>query len=85
MKIVTECSDTLYKTCKRLVSEGDPRPSESCIANGTPLPKGHGRLIDADALLAHLEQDTREAFTKHQVWQMFSVYNEDVPTVVEAD
>lgn len=21
-----------------------------CIKNGTPLPKGHGRLIDADAL-----------------------------------
>lgn len=85
MKIVTECSDTLYKTCKRLVSEGDPRPSESCIANGIPLPKGHGRLIDADTLAAYLEKDTREAFTKHQVWLMFSVYNEDVPTVVEAD
>lgn len=85
MKIMIDVSDTLYKTCKRLVSEGDPRPSESCIANGIPLPKGHGRLIDADALLAHLEEDTREAFTKHQVWLMFSVYNEDVPTVVEAD
>lgn len=36
MKRVIDVSDTLYKTCKRLVSEGDPRPSESCIANSEP-------------------------------------------------
>lgn len=55
------------------------------IANGTPLPKGHGRLLDVNDLVASLEKDTREAFTKHQVWLKFSVYNKDVPTIVEAD
>ena len=28
---------------------------EHLIANGTPLPKEHGRLIDADALIKQLE------------------------------
>ncbi len=28
-----------------------------CIANGISLPKGHGRLVDGDALLAILEKD----------------------------
>lgn len=36
VKRVIDVSDTLYKTCKRLVSEGDPRPSESCIADSEP-------------------------------------------------
>lgn len=36
MKRVIEVSETLYKTCKRLVDEGDPRPSESCIAASEP-------------------------------------------------
>lgn len=36
MQRVIDVSDTLYKTCKQLVSEGDPRPSESCIANSEP-------------------------------------------------
>ena len=36
MKRVIDISEGLYRTCKRLVSEGDPRPSESCIANSEP-------------------------------------------------
>lgn len=41
MKRVIDVDDILYKACKRLVSEGDPRPSESCIANSEPYePQG---------------------------------------------
>jgi hypothetical protein len=29
------------------------------IANGTPLPKGHGRLIDADAFIAMMEDASK--------------------------
>ena len=36
MKRVIDIDERLYNTCKRLVSEGDPRPSESCIANSEP-------------------------------------------------
>lgn len=56
------------------------------LANGTPLPKGHGALIDRDVLQRYIEQDKQEAFTKHQVWLLASVYNEgNVPVIVEAD
>lgn len=34
-----------------LIKEGTiPVRAYECIVKGTPLPKGHGRLIDADAL-----------------------------------
>jgi len=32
-------------------------PYEDIIKNGTPLPKGHGRLIDADALMEYCQND----------------------------
>ena len=50
------------------------------IANGKPLPKNHGRLIDGDALESHDEYDG-QGFTK-------SVYKDDIdnaPTIIEAD
>lgn len=43
------------------------------VANGTPLPKGHGRLIDADAL----ELPSEEMISR-LVIQL-------APTIIEAD
>lgn len=52
------------------------------LAHGTPLPKGHGRLIDADALynstkLCHTEEDG----TACVEWREIN----DAPTIIEAD
>lgn len=47
---------------------------EHLIANGTPLPKGHGRLIDADALWKKWVFD---AIGKQEI--------DDAPTIIEAD
>lgn len=48
------------------------------IKNGKPLPKGHGRLIDADALIDSLDCSDRDIYCK-------SVIEEDAPTIIEAD
>lgn len=48
------------------------------IRNGTPLPKGHGRLIDADALIDSLDASDRDIYCK-------AVIEEDAPTIIEAD
>ena len=49
------------------------------VMNGTPLPKGHGRLIDADALQTEMEKDVRKAMSfvdlKDFVWL--------APTIIE--
>ena len=48
------------------------------LHNGTPLPKGHGRLIDADALLKrHLDPDYDCRITRGGI--------EHAPTIIEAD
>jgi hypothetical protein len=48
------------------------------IANGTPLPKGHGRLIDADALIDTLGCSDEDIYVK-------ACIEEDAPTIIEAD
>lgn len=48
------------------------------ILTGTPLPKGHGRLIDADALEYTLGASDRDIYVK-------CCLDEDAPTIIEAD
>lgn len=49
------------------------------ISNGIPLPKGHGRLIDADELYDSL------IFPTEQFAKGFKELLDDAPTVIEAD
>lgn len=61
MKLLIEISDTL----KQIADEEDIKTFShfmwqailmEAIKNGTPLPKGHGRLIDADAYIDKHEE-----------------------------
>lgn len=57
MKIVIDIPEDYYKIIKHDVECGmDYRPCV-LIANGTPLPKRHGRLIDADVLADGFEDN----------------------------
>lgn len=64
------------------------------IANGTPLPKGHGRLIDKDHMIARLEAASKffsgenaDAFDErfsHGLKEAAIKVAEE-PTIIEAD
>lgn len=51
MQIVIDITEKLYKALKQDDNEGDAWDAVEAIINGTPLPKEHGRLIDADAFI----------------------------------
>ena len=51
MKVVIDISEEDYNFVKKQVADGITNPLKMCIANGTPLPKGHGDLIDRKELL----------------------------------
>lgn len=76
MQIVIEIPDRIYESvqdgtyCGTLYKE---------LKNGTPLPKGHGRLIDADDLYNSLE------FPTQQFASAFKQVLDDAPTIIEAD
>ena len=52
------------------------------IKNGKPLPKGHGRLIDADALENYIKEDADEWADE---WDKYALaYVEGAPTIIDA-
>ena len=65
MQIVINIDDNFYK--RAMVYKGEQFPDNddllsaliTAVNNGVPLPKGHGRLVDADEILnhAHIEED----------------------------
>ena len=84
MQIVIDIDDNLYT---RLFDNGDEYVADmrrACVAirNGTPLPKGHGRLIDADKL--EPKETAPEAWYS-PMWGFELDDIEDAPTIVEAD
>lgn len=54
------------------------------IINGTPLPKGHGRLIDADEL--DVTTVTTDDYSGNEVLDVVLKDDiDDAPTIIEAD
>ena len=55
MKIIIDIPEKTYEQLKFLNKQGFGTVIDEAVANGTPLPKGHGRLIDADALKKYID------------------------------
>ena len=57
MQIVIEIPEEKYNQIINSYQGSNVRPKdyEIAIINGTPLPKGHGRLIDAEILIKDME------------------------------
>ena len=79
MQIVIDIPEILYTKIQN--GKADKRTLETVILHGTPLPKGHGRLIDSDVLQEEMEKDVRRAMSfvdlTNFVWL--------APTIIEAE
>jgi hypothetical protein len=60
------------------------------VLNGTPLPKGHGRLIDADAILTKTYEKLEIGFDDYTI--IYDAFVNTIkgivnltPTIIEAD
>ena len=79
VEVVIRLPEKTYR--KILSNEYDYGDMNVIIQAGTPLPKGHGRLIDADAINIH---DVSPAYGM----EVYGVTQDDIeyePTVIEAD
>ena len=89
MKIVIDIPESIYDIIMEdeMISREQLAVLEKHIYYGTPLPKGHGRLIDADAipeqteLKGFLSQDNAHLVTIDRVKAALN----DAPTIIEAD
>ena len=56
MKLLIDIPEHIYEHAKEGSEDSrDEGEAMRAIANGSPLPKGHGRLIDADALTKYID------------------------------
>ena len=87
MKLVIDIDSYVLEHCKRHVREHYANNIEEAIANGTPLPTGHGRLIDADKLHQDIFDDDCWRFSggisPNEGYSWKQVQN--APTIIEAD
>ena len=82
MKLVIDIPEEEYNYMKTQVTFGNTNPLKMRIANGTPLPKGHGRLIDANALTIKLKAwDVNANGIPNYAWKCIR----EMPTIIEAD
>ena len=91
MRLVIDIDDKTYADIKKGIIYSSIRdvPQESvvAIANGIPLPKGHGRLIDADEILKDTEciEDNLCDEKDKQSVRYLRIEMESAPTIIEAD
>lgn len=55
MELVIKIDEKDFTLIKNQVTNGSTNPLKICIANGMPLPKGHGRLKDEDEIIKAIE------------------------------
>jgi hypothetical protein len=78
MQVVIDIPETYYEYCK---AQEDAVEIQLAIKKGTPLPKGHGRLIDADAI-------NLKDISPVDGFSVYGATAEDIdltPTVLEAE
>lgn len=86
MKIVIDIPEEDYHFVKKQVANGISitNPLKICIANGTPLPKGHGDLKDTEKLknaFIAWSMAVHGNFTDADIASI--IYNS--PTIIKAD
>lgn len=84
IELVVKIPEEEYKNICLMSKDGICMALYDWIANGVPLPKGHGRLIDADELLKQSYRiDDSETLSTRDVVNEEEIDN--APTIIEAD
>ena len=85
MEIVIKIEEPLYNTI--MCSPNSPTLGWYEIAHGMVLPKGHGDLIDRNALITELETDYHNSLTESGAHLFVGItsYIDDAETIIEAD
>ena len=78
MQIVIDIPENLYKATVNGLDANEIWDLRVAVANGTSLPKGHGRLIDGDYLY--------KKFVANKCHDSLVLqFIKDEPTIIEAD
>lgn len=84
VELVIKITEEMYEIIQDSTKYIDEvaRVCEDAVSVGTPLPKGHGRLIDADELKKIIQENDVLSMTGFSV-RICDIDN--TPTIIEAD
>lgn len=86
MQIVIDISEEVYQQVLSYNISGNILNLRKAIKNGTPLPKGHGRLKDIDAFISKVKADRKHSIYLRS-WTADDVLNaldnSYAPTIIE--
>ena len=85
IELVIKIPEEIYESSKRECEENDSLIIDNftlAIANGTPLPKGHGRLKDVDWIENNCDEHHSD---KDGSWCYAWRDIDNAPTIIEAD
>ena len=85
MQIVSEIAEEYYEQMKNTPFWWSGM--KNCILNGKPLPKGHGRLIDAYEIIEQVNNMADELDNDYTIADIEKVGTllESISTIIEAD
>lgn len=86
MKLIIDIPKYIADMCKECgrVIDADTEKVGKAIKNGTPLPKGHGRLIDADAFISVLKDASKRQKYKELLIDDFLTVDDVFKAVIES-
>ena len=89
IELVIKIPDHLYKLLKEFPSDSNEGNIENvlmkAVEHGTPLPKGHGELKDADVMINKLcTHEASELFGSTTCAEILDFINSEKP-IIEAD
>lgn len=86
MQVVIDIDETCWDWLRNgFPDEDDGEYAIKAIANGIPLPKGHGRLIDAGEYIDVLNNAQIEGLNTYKGLGRAKELLIDAPTIIEAD
>ena len=88
MQIVIDIPESILNTIQadEMISREQLAVLQMHILNGTPLPKGHGRLIDESDLLDRIGLEDNDSNREDNVGEIITLEDFDfIPTIIEAD
>lgn len=87
IEVVIKITKHEWEYLNKLVENGDQLGHyERLLVNGTPLPKGHGRLIDVNDLLDDISLEDNDYNRDVNTGEIITLENIDrIPTIIEAD
>lgn len=86
MQIIIDIPEEEYEFCKKQWDTECMDVLMIAVKYGTPLPKGHGKLIDVNDLLNRIGLEDNDSNREDNVGEIITLEDFDfTPTILEAD